>query len=317
MIALSPDYAQRILPYIGGSEVNSSPEQTPHRFIIDLQGHSLDEAQERYGGLVELLRTSVKPDREKRPQNEQSRYLAKRWWLWHSDRPRLQQALRRLDRVLVNCQVGPHLAFVMQPTGRQFALTVNVFSFRQYPVFCLLQSRVHEIWARFFASTLEDRLRYTPSDCFETFPGPDDYPSDASLEAIGQTYHDHRAELMVTANEGMTKIYNRFHKDTEAGAAIQRLRELHDEMDRAVLRAYGWDDLASTLRPQFLAEDTEGDHTYQGRYFWPAAERDLVLSRLLALNAERYAEEVRQGLHEKGRKRARDEGDEQELEVDE
>jgi hypothetical protein len=78
-------------------------------------------------------------------------------------------------------------------------------------------------------------------------------------------------------------------------------------MDRAVLRAYGWDDLVEALNPEFLTEDTEDDHTYQGRYFWPAAQRDLVFSRLLALNAERYEQEVRQGLHEKGRRRVWDE----------
>jgi hypothetical protein len=151
---------------------------------------------------------------------------------------------------------------------------------------------------------------FSPSDAFETFPFPLGHGTDHALEAIGQTYHDHRAELMVAVNEGMTKTYNRFHKESETGPAIQRLRELHDEMDRAVLRAYGWDDLAETLKPEFLTEETEDDHTYQGRYFWPAAQRDLVLSRLLALNAERYAEEVRQGLHAKGRKRVRDEDDE-------
>ena len=98
------------------------------------------------------------------------------------------------------------------------------------------------------------------------------------------------------ADEGMTKTYNRFHKSDERSEPIRRLRDLHDEMDRAVLRAYGWDDLAEELRPQFLTEETEDDHTYQGRYFWPAEARDRVLARLLALNAERHAQEVEAGL---------------------
>jgi hypothetical protein len=40
------------------------------------------------------------------------------------------------------------------------------------------------------------------------------------------------------------------------------------------------------------------------RYRWPEAVRDDVLARLLALNAERYAEEVVVGLHGKGGKQA-------------
>lgn len=138
--------------------------------------------------------------------------------------------------------------------------------------------------------------RYVPRACHLTFPFPSEYETDPALEAAGQTYHDHRAALMVAANEGMTKTYNRFHNSDERGEPIRRLRELQDEMDRAVLRAYGWLDLAEEFRPDFLTEETEDDHTYQGRYFWAAEARDRVLARLLALNTDRHAEEVAAGL---------------------
>ncbi len=112
---------------------------------------------------------------------------------------------------------------------------------------------------------------------------------------------------MVARNEGMTKTYNRFHDPAEPSPDIVRLRELHAEMDRAVLRAYAasattpddaaaWDDLANRAEPIFLDETNDDDHTYQGRLFWPSAFRDEVLARLLALNAERHAEEVRLGI---------------------
>ena len=190
-----------------------------------------------------------------------------------------------------------------------FANTLAVIAHPNLAPFAVLQSRVHEIWARFFSSSMKDDLRYTPSDCFETFPFPLGYESDPTLEEIGQAYHDHRATLMVAANEGMTKTYNRFHKFGEGGVTIQRLRELHDEMDRAVLGAYGWHDLVAELRPEFLTEESENDHTYQNRYFWPAEGRDRVLARLLALNAERHAEEVAEGRTPAARARADDEED--------
>jgi hypothetical protein len=101
---------------------------------------------------------------------------------------------------------------------------------------------------------------------------------------------------MVARNEGMTKTYNRFHDRSETAADIVRLRELHAETDRAVLEAYGWRDLAERAAPIFLDETNEDDHTYQGRLFWPTDFRDEVLARLLALNAERHADEVRLGL---------------------
>jgi hypothetical protein len=67
-------------------------------------------------------------------------------------------------------------------------------------------------------------------------------------------------------------------------------------MDVVVLRAYGWDDLADTAAPEFLTEDTEQDHRYQGRLFWPAPFRDEVLPRLLTVNAKRAAEERAKGI---------------------
>jgi hypothetical protein len=112
---------------------------------------------------------------------------------------------------------------------------------------------------------------------------------------------------MVTRNEGMTKTYNRFHDRIETAEDIRRLRELHAAMDRAVLEAYAagaggedeaqaWRDLAARAEPIFLDETNEDDHTYQGRLFWPSAFRDEVLARLLVLNAERHADEVRRGV---------------------
>jgi hypothetical protein len=98
---------------------------------------------------------------------------------------------------------------------------------------------------------------------------------------------------MIERNEGLTQTYDRFRDRRESAADIARLRELHAEMDRAILRAYGWSDLAERADPQFLDETNEDDHKYQGRLFWPAEFRDEVLARLLALNAERAAAERR------------------------
>lgn len=143
---------------------------------------------------------------------------------------------------------------------------------------------------------MKDDLRYTPSDCFETFPFPEGFETSPALEAAGQAYHDQRVALMIARNEGMTKTYNRFHDRSETSADIVRLRELHAAMDRTVFEAYGWHDLAERAEPIFLDESNEDDHTYQGRWFWPSDFRDEVLARLLVLNAERHAEEVRLGI---------------------
>jgi hypothetical protein len=75
-------------------------------------------------------------------------------------------------------------------------------------------------------------LRYTPTDCFETFPFPRDYETSPTLEQAGREYYEFRAALMVKNNEGLTATYNRFHDPEEDNPDILRLRELHAAMDR-------------------------------------------------------------------------------------
>ena len=76
------------------------------------------------------------------------------------------------------------------------------------------------------------------------------------------------------------------------------MRKLHKEMDEAVAKAYGWDDLKLG----------HGFHeTKQGlRYTISEAARREVLDRLLLLNHQRHEEEVKAGLFDgKGTKRAK------------
>ena len=96
---------------------------------------------------------------------------------------------------------------------------------------------------------------------------------------------------MSSRQEGLTKTYNRFHDPDESAADIQSLRDSHVELERAVAAAYGWSDL----------DLNHGFHeTKQGlRFTIGEPARREVLARLLKLNHERYAEEVKQGLHAK------------------
>ena len=150
-------------------------------------------------------------------------------------------------------------------------------------------------------STFKDDPRYTIGRCFETFPFPQDFESNPALEAAGQSYYDFRADLMVRNNEGLTKTYNRFHDPDERSPDILKLRELHAAMDKAVLEAYGWHDLAESATCEFLLdyeEDEDDDENGGGRrrkkpwrYRWPDDFRDEVLARLLELNRQRAEEE--------------------------
>jgi hypothetical protein len=282
-----PRNRNRIFPIQGGEQLNTDPLTRCSRWVINFADFTLDEAS-KWPDLLGIVREKVKPERDRLGDNGDARRRKTNWWRWGQYSHQLFGAIVNKSRVFAASQVSSHLAFAEQPSSIVFAHTMCIAAMDQFSGLACIQSRPHEVWARFFASTLEDRLRYTPSDCFETFPFPRGWETDAALEDIGTRYHDLRAEIMKARWEGLTKTYNRFHDPQCTDEDIEELRALHAEMDRAVLAAYGWTDLDLTtdFHPEH-ADEPDG----KKRLRWSDGTRDAVLGRLLALNAERAAEE--------------------------
>jgi hypothetical protein len=296
LLKKDPRNAARIFPYLGGEELNSSPTQSHHRFVIHFGQMSEDEARQ-WPDLMAIVERKVKPERDKLADNADGRRRRQYWWQWGRYTPALYEAIRPLKRVLACSQVSAKHCIGLQPIDRIFAHTLNVFVHDSLDFFAVLQSSAHELWARFFGSSLEDRLRYTPTDCFETFPfppalyplkSPPPSPTLDALEAIGKEYYEFRAALMadeaVRATlmdglppEGLTKTYNKFHDPDCHLPGIVKLRELHAQMDRAVLDAYGWQD----IRPAYDFREQLDESV---RLTWAEETRDEVLARLLELN---------------------------------
>ena len=289
LIEKDPRNQEVIFSYIGGAEVNDSPTYSFFRYAINFYDRDLEKA-ETWPDLINIVRARVKPGRDR----QKRKALRERWWQYAEKRPGLNRAISGLDQVLVISRVGQHATFAFLPTGTVFAESLIVFPFDTHAAFCSLQSRPHEIWARFFGSSMKDDLRYTPSDCFETYPFPENWEVQVDLEASGKEYYEFRAALMVRNNEGLTKTYNCFHNPDERDIEIAKLRELHAAMDRAVLDAYGWCDIPTDCDFSLdyeIDEEEQGKRKKPWRYRWPDEIRDEVLARLLALNAECAREE--------------------------
>lgn len=300
---LNPRSSEVIAPFIGGEEVNDHPEQKPHRFVVNWGNILEQDARRLYPELLEIVERKVKPERlkegKKLSKDQQKR--ADNWWQFSRTAKDLYAAIqsKEISRVLVNSLVSSHLSLVFLPSNWVFSHRLNVFPDDSYKTFTIIQSRVHEIWARSFSSTLEDRLCYTPTDCFETFPMPAGWTESQAIELAGKEYYEFRAQLMKKSGEGLNKVYNRFHDPNEGSESILRLRELHGNMDRIVLDAYGWQDIKPIN--EFLLdydelEDVEDTFSKRKkkpwRYRWQEATRDEVLARLLALNAKVADEET-------------------------
>jgi hypothetical protein len=297
-----PLLSDRIKPFVGGEEFNEKIDHTTNRFVIFLSDLKFESELEQYGPLEKIVREKVKPVRDALGNNPVNAPLKKRWWTYQAHRPDFYEKIASMKRLLCICRHTHSFAISFVKPGPVFGESVVLFSLSSNNSFSLLQSQGHEVWARFFSSTIGDALRYSPSDCFETFPFPAGFETNEALEVAGREYYEFRAALMVRQNEGLTKTYNRFHDPEESSADIHQLRQLHAQMDAAVLTAYGWTDLLPKCTCEFLLdyEDEESESAEESggrkkkkpwRYRWPDEVRDEVLARLLILNAERAEEE--------------------------
>ncbi len=291
LISNNPQNQDVLFPYMIGRDLNAVPDQTPTRWIINFFDWSFEKAQ-NYPECLAIVTTRVKPARDEIVAKGRQVHEYDYWKYWDK-RLESYELISSKERVICIALTSQTAAFTFVENNAVFGHAVGVCNFDDSADLACLQSAFHVEWAFKHGSSLGKGLRYTPSGVFETFPFP---LNTTSLKAIGEEYHETRRQIMLERREGLTATYNRFHEPDESAADIQELRDLHVEMDRQVAAAYGWDDLALE----------HGYHeTAQGlRFTISEAARREVLTRLLKLNHERFAEECRQGLHrtKKGKK---------------
>lgn len=292
LLAKDPRNADCLFPYLNGEDLNSHPEQKPSRWVICFHDWDLERAKQ-YPDLLRIVEERVKPERERLrgPGDKRNREY---WWQFGAYRAGMRRAIAPLRRVLVRSRVSELHAMVFVPLGWIYNEQLVVFAFDDDYHFALLQSSVHEVWLRKQASSLRTDVRYTPTDCFDTFPfPPEEYRRVANGEwrvealqgpfaeaaRIGAEYHEHRRQIMLRRWIGLTKTYNLFHDPACTDDDIVRLRELHAAMDRAVLACYGWEDI--NLHHSFYPNDRG-----QMRFTISPEARREVLHRLLELNLE-------------------------------
>lgn len=277
-----------LFPFAGGAEINSSPIQTHSRYAISFGSMSLAKA-EAYPELLRIVRDRVKPDRLTAKDHGPGAHGKKHWWQHGLRSDPLHEGIKRLSRCLLVARNSTHLALSFQKTRQVFPDTVVVFAFEDFTQFAVLQSRIHEAWARLMSSTLGEGLRYSVSSCFASFPFPAANPMEIFPDAqrAGLALYKARADYMIETDQGLTDAYNDLIDIENTDGRVMGLRHLHEALDRAVLEAYGWSDLAV---PSYCSMSEEED----------AARKvftNEVIDRLYVLNAERAAEEERRGLN--------------------
>jgi hypothetical protein len=166
-----------VRPVLNAQDITQRPDPRWVLYFVPQE----DEAEAAfYEFPFEYVRRVVKPVRDK---NHRKSYRL-RWWLHGEARPALVQATAGKNRVLVTPRVSKHRIFRWIDSACLPSDAVVTFARDDDYFFGVLHSRVHEVWALALGTRLEDRPRYTPTSCFETFPFP--APDDAARERISQ-----------------------------------------------------------------------------------------------------------------------------------
>lgn len=293
-----------LFPIINGQEINNDPELKPGRTIINFFDWSIEKAAQ-YTEPFRIVEERVKPEREK--QNDKGG--REKWWLFMRARIDAYKRIKSLPRCFASARTTKHLIVSACPTDWLFSDALNFFTTDRWDIYSVVQSTLHEVWARKYSGALKQDLRYSPSKCFDTFSFPNGLwqTANSTLADIGERYHEHRRTLMPQLWLGLTDIYNLFHtrdltpervakvskktpEEAQAGYnSLLELRRLHIELDTAIRDAYGWQDL--DLGHDFHEVETlpENDRV---RYTISPAARKEVLKRLLAENHRRAAEQA-------------------------
>jgi hypothetical protein len=319
---LTPDEAEALMAkdrknseclrrYLNGDDINSRPDQSPSRWVINFFDWPLDRSAEGiwstadeevrkewlrqgsvpcdypdpvatdYPDCLAIIEARVKSERlAYEPINAWNKSVRRYWWRFGAWRKTLDAKLADMGRYLVHPFTGKHNNFAFLSLNIVASHMTVVFTLQSWAEYALVQSDVHWQWALAYGNKLETRPQYNNTDCFETFPFPQ---SIASLSDIGERYYSHRQSITIGRAEGLTETYNRFHDPQVQAQDIADLRGLHVEMDNGVIATYGWDDL----------ELEHGFHkTKLGvRYTLSDTARSTVLDRLLALNHQRHIHE--------------------------
>lgn len=279
-----PKYSKVLHPYLTGKDFNNNPSLTPTRWIIHFQQWPLEKAKQ-FPLALEHLEEHVKPFRQQSKHQGQK----ENWWHHGAPRKTLYQTIKNQDKVLARSRISNHHILAFLPAQWIYADGLVIFATEENHDFAVLQSNIHETWARRFSSTLRSDMRYSLTTAFETFPMPIlNKKTRQSLSKLIERLEKQRWQITAKTGNGLNKTYAALHNPKERSSMINKLRAIHRQIDQATLEAYSWNDLISDDIHQFA------DHGNRRRLTLIPEIQSEIMARLSALNAKEDQRESRQ-----------------------
>ena len=246
--------------------------------VIDLFGLSEEGLRKQWPSLYQWVFERVKPERNVNPRESRRKY----WWIFGEPVSKWREMVEGLPRYISTVETSKHRFFVfldksILPDNKLVNIALDDAYFLG-----VLSSRLHVAWALATGGHLgvgNDPV-YVKTACFEKFPFPVLAKSQQTrIRALAEELDAHRKQQQAAHPDlTITGMYNVLEKLRSGEALTAKdkviheqglvsvLKKLHDDLDAAVFDAYGW--------PHDLTDEQ-------------------ILERLVALNAERAAEERR------------------------
>lgn len=302
-----------IVPYRNGRDLAQRPRGV---MVIDLYPLDVEEVRARFPAVYQHVLDNVKPERDHNSRD----YRRLNWWLFGENIPEARKALFSVPHYIATVETTKHRFFQfldasIRPDNKLVAIGIATAEH-----LAVLSSRLHVVWsiAKGAWMGVGNDPVYAKSETFDPFPFPAAvdptispveplFAQQERLRGLGERLDSFRKQRLAEHSFlTMTGLYNALERlrelengcdvppltdaerDVHQAGLISMLKELHDDIDRAVLAAYGWDDLIPSLVGKPGA-------TLPSPYKTETQERveEELLTRLVALNLERVAEEKR------------------------
>ncbi len=299
-----------ILDYRNGRDLTQRPRGVK---VIDLYSLSAEQVRDHFPSVYQHVHDYVKPERD----HNNRAYRREGWWLFGENIPEARKFLFSVPRYIATVETSKHRFFqFLDASIRPDNMLVNI-GLESAEHLAVLSSRLHVAWAISAGGWLGagNDPRYSKTRTFDPFPFPVFETLDPRLvnrlRDLGERLDAFRKERLAAYSFlTMTGLYNVMErlreledrwpvpiltekeKDVHDAGLVSVLMEIHNEIDAAVLEAYGWNDLADALvgKP---GGTTPSQHKVPEQ---EEAEEEL-LTRIVTLNQERAAEEKRGVVH--------------------
>jgi hypothetical protein len=254
ILAKHHDYSNVLKPFLNGDELVANYKSQPDRFVIDFTLFDSIDAT-KYKEVYKIVESLVLPEREKKAKeqlrdnqqalkdnphakvNKHHINFFNKWWQLSYGRTDMLRAISKLRRYIACSRVTQRPIFEFISSDINPNDKLMCFAFEDDYSFGIIQSNLHWIWFLEKCTTNAETPNYNSEAIWDTFPWPQNL-SDIQIEKIAlasRTLRNSRNEYMQKNRISLRELYRTLEKPGK-----NKLKDLHAELDKAVLEAYGF-----------------------------------------------------------------------------